>query len=46
MYKDAYDLATQSGMGYSVLDEGFFADTDFADMNEHYIQEDTPEAVS
>ena len=42
IYKDAYDLAKNSGYGYSVLDEGFFDDSNFADMEKHYIKEDTP----
>ena len=42
IYKDAHDLAKNSGYGYSVLDEGFFDDANFADMQKHYIKEDTP----
>ena len=45
MYKDAIDLAKGSGLGYSVLDDGFYAGTDFSDMRNHYIAEDAPIAM-
>ena len=45
MYKDAVHLAKGSGLGYSVLGQGFYAGTDFSDMKNHYIAEDAPIAM-